>query len=649
MITAPFGSWSSPVTIATMTGDSVTLGSPTVLGPDLYWTESRADQGGRTTLVRLSGDVRTELTPEPYNVRSRVHEYGGGEYAVGPGVAVFSNFTDGRLYVVRGDQPPTPLSPSAPDGQPWLRFADLRVYAERDLVLAVREDHRGPGEPVNTLVALQLSGDNPDGGTVLCWGADFYAGPELGPDQQLAWVEWNHPAMPWDATRIRAGRLAGDTIEAIREIAGGAEESAIHPQWAGDGRLVFLSDRTGWWNLYAHTDSATTALHPAEHDFCLAPWRLGQHPYAVVDEDRLLVTWHDEGVASVGMLRVSANELALIAPLGTGTASVSVHAGRAAAVLTSPESPPRLAASDLSLDGSCPRWTQLRRSSVVELDPGVLSRARPVTWPGDAGPVHGWFYPPTNAAFVPPDATLPPLITLSHGGPTGFASADFNLQVQYWTSRGVAILDVNYGGSAGYGRAYRERLRGRWGLVDVADCASGAAAMASAGLADPRRLAIAGGSAGGYTTLRALTATDVFSAGISRYGVGDLEGLVRDTHKFEARYLDGLVGPYPAAVDVYRDRSPVHHVDELSAPILLLQGAEDQVVPPNQAEAMAAAARAKGLPVALIVFPGEGHGFRRAENIRTALEAELYFLGRVFGFTPDDDLPTVPIDNLDTA
>lgn len=296
-----------------------------------------------------------------------------------------------------------------------------------------------------------------------------------------------------------------------------------------------------------------------------------------------------------------------------------------------------------------PRWTEIRRSSEVELDPGVLSRARAVSWPSDDGPVHGWFYPPTNSDFTAPEHTLPPLITLSHGGPTGFSSADFELKVQFWTSRGIAVLDVNYGGSAGYGRAYRNRLQGRWGLVDVADCARGAEAMGEAGLADPRRLAIAGGSAGGYTTLRALTLTDVFSAGISRYGVGDLEALVRDTHKFEARYLDGLVGPYPAAADVYRDRSPVHHVDQLSAPILLLQGADDKVVPPNQAEAMAAAARAKGLPVALITFPGEGHGFRRAENIRTALEAELYFLGRVFGFVPADDLPPVAIDNLDPS
>jgi dipeptidyl aminopeptidase/acylaminoacyl peptidase len=311
-------------------------------------------------------------------------------------------------------------------------------------------------------------------------------------------------------------------------------------------------------------------------------------------------------------------------------------------VLSTPDRPPRLARLDLSTQ----QWTDVRRASEAVLEPAYRALAEAVTWSTPDGPVHGWFYPPTNGDYDPPAGALPPLITVSHGGPTACSGAGFRLAVQYWTSRGIAVLDVNYGGSSGYGRSYRERLKGRWGLVDVADCAAGAAEMGRTRRADPARLAISGGSAGGYTTLRALTSTDVFAAGISRYGVGDLEGLARDTHKFESRYLDGLVGPYPAAIDTYRDRSPVHQVDRLSAPILLLQGADDKVVPPNQAETMAAAARAKGLPVALVVFPGEGHGFRRAENIRASLEAELTFLGRVFGFHPADDLPPLAIENL---
>jgi dipeptidyl aminopeptidase/acylaminoacyl peptidase len=638
MLTAAYGSWSSPVTVEMMTSASVGLGTPTVDGADLYWTEARADQGGRTTLFRQApGREPVELTPEPFYVRSRVHEYGGGEYAARSGVAVFSHFADGRLYLVRGESAPTPLTPEAAH-----RFGDLRVHPERNLVLAVREDHTGQGEAVNTIVALDLGGPNATGGVVLCEGADFYANPELSADGRLAWTEWDHPAMPWDSTRIRVGRLDHDRVTDVQEVAGGAGESAVQPRWTPGGTLIFLSDRTDWWNLYAWSGGATHPLHPAEAEFANPMWRLGQHPYAVIDDDRLLVTWSTNGAGCVGVLTQSTGELTSLAPVGTSTASVSVGAGSAAAVLSSPERPPRLAQVDLT-SGT---WRQVRAASDVLLDEALVSLAQPVSWSSGQGPVYGWFYPPTNPGYAAPAGTLPPLITLSHGGPTAYSGAGFSLAVQYWTSRGIAILDVNYGGSTGYGRAYRERLQGTWGLVDVADCAAGAVAMGENGLADPRRLAISGGSAGGYTTLRALTATDVFSAGISLYGVGDLELLAKDTHKFESRYLDGLVGPYPAAMQTYRDRSPVHHVDQLSAPILLLQGADDQVVPPNQAETMAAAARTKGLPVALIVFAGEGHGFRRAENIRASIEAQLAFLGRVFGFAPADELPPIQIENL---
>ena len=403
-----------------------------------------------------------------------------------------------------------------------------------------------------------------------------------------------------------------------------------------------MSDRTGWWNLYAWSGGEAQPVHPVAAEFAQPPWRLGQHPFAVVDDDRLLVTWQALGSGAVGVLTRSTSELAPVVEAGTSTGSVTVADGRAAAVLVSRDRPTRLATLDLATG----RWSPVRVASDDLLDPGAVSTAEAVSWQSDQGPVHGWFYPPTNAAHRGPEGSLPPLITLSHGGPTSHSGPGFNLGVQYWTSRGIAVLDVNYGGSTGYGRAYRERLRGSWGIVDVADCAAGAVAMGEQGRCDPARLAIAGGSAGGYTTLRALTATDVFAAGISRYGVGDLESLAKDTHKFESRYLDGLVGPYPEAAEVYRDRSPISHVAGVTAPILLLQGADDKVVPPNQAAAMAAAARAKGLPVALIVFEGEGHGFRRAETIRASIQAELAFLGRVFGFVPADDLPDIEIENL---
>lgn len=646
MFDAPYGSWTSPISIEMLTSASVRLGTPAVDGNDLYWTEARADQGGRVSLWRLAPhQARTELTPAPFYVRSRVHEYGGGEYAVRDGVVVVSSFDDGRVYLLSDDAPPRPLTPCGAD----LRYADLRVHPTRNLVLAVREDHSSHGEPVNTIVALDLNGPNHDGGRVLCQGADFYSTPELAPDGRLAWVEWNHPDMPWDATRLRVAKLTGSApteagLAAEPDtVAGGDAESAVQPRWTPSGTLAFLSDRTGWWNFYTFSDRGIRSVHEAEAEFCEPQWTLGAQPYAVVDDDHLICTWSRNGASSTGLLTLSTGELKPI-PAGSGTTALAANHHLAAAVVTFEDRP--VALSKLELSNWT--WTEVRRSSEIAVEKNLVSVARPVSWSGTDGPVYGWFYPPTNPDCTAPNGSLPPLITYSHGGPTSFSPATFDLDVQYWTSRGFAVLDVNYGGSAGYGRAYRQRLNGNWGIVDVEDCAHGARAMGEQGLADPDRLTIQGGSAGGYTTLRALTSTDVFAAGISLYGVGDLESLAQDTHKFESRYLDGLVGPYPEAAEIYRDRSPVHHVDNLNAPILLLQGSEDKVVPPNQAEAMAAAARSKGLPVALIVFPGEGHGFRRAENIRASIEAQLYFLGRVFGFTPADELPAIPIENLPT-
>jgi len=637
MPTASYGSWPSPVTTEVLTSSLVGLSAATLDGADLYWVESRADQAGRGSLWRRSaaGAVE-ELTPAPFSVRTQVHEYGGGEYAVRDRVVVFSSLADGRVYRLAAGAAPTPITPHGDR-----RYADLRVHPRQNLVLAVREDHSGPGEPVHTLVALDLDGHNADGGRVLCAGADFYATPELSPNGRLAWTQWQHP-MPWDAATVMAGSLTDAGVVDAVAVANGRHESAVQPRWTPSGALIFVSDRTGWWNLYRWDGTDTTALLPREAEFAEPGWVFGQHPYAVLDADRLLCTWTEAGATAMGVLDQSSGELSLVAPGDVGTASVTVSGRQAAAVRQARTGLPRVAVLDLASG----EWTEVRAAGAPPLVAEAVSIAEAVTWDGEQGPVHGWFYPPTNPGYAAPEGERPPLLTLSHGGPTGMARPYFSLGVQYWTSRGVAVLDVNYGGSSGYGRAYRERLRHRWGIVDVADCAAGAVAMAEQGRADRDRLAVLGGSAGGYTTLRALTTTDVFRAGISLYGVADLERLALDTHKFESRYLDGLIGPYPAAAEVYRDRSPISHLDRLNAPILLLQGADDKVVPPNQAEAMAAAARARGLPVALIVFPGEGHGFRRAETIRASLQAQLAFLGRIFGFTPADDLPPLAIENL---
>ena len=637
---APYGSWASPISVDHLIASSVGLSAVQIDGEHIYWLESRADQRGRTSLWRrsISGGEPVEVTPPSAYVRDRVHEYGGGEYHVSSGTVVYSEFSDGRLYTVRSD---TGARPITPEGE--FRFGDIRVHSDRGLVLAVREDHSGAGEPINTIVALDLGGPNADGGTVLCSGADFYSTPELSGSGRLAWAEWHHPNMPWDSTTIMIGFLSGATVTDSQAIAGGPSESALQPRWL-DEELIFISDRTNWWNLYLWSDGQVRAHSETDAEFCAAQWVLGQRPYAIIDSDHLLCTLNRSGEQSIEVLRISDGTLRQAAAPGVAATSLDVGDRSAAAVLSFPDRPAALAVLDLESD----TWTMLRSSTEMIMGRNSISLAQPVTWTCQGRPVHGYFYAPVNADFQAPAGTLPPMITLSHGGPTGFSAPDFKLGYQFWTSRGFAILDVNYSGSAGFGRGYRDRLKGRWGVIDVQDCVWGAAAMGTQRLADPARLAIRGGSAGGFTALAALTSSDVFDAGISQYGIADLEALAKDTHKFESRYVDSLVGPYPEDRSVYLERSPINHLDRLSAPILLLQGTEDVVVPPQQAEMLADAARRRHLPVALIMFDGEGHGFRRAETIKAATEAQIYFLSRIFGFQPADQVPPIPIENLDT-
>ena len=651
--TAPYGSWRSPVGVADLTAGSVGLDAVAVDGDDLYWLEARPDQGGRTSLWRrpLVGGEPVELTPSPANVRTRVNEYGGGAYGVRDGVVVFSDLADGRLRRRDPDGSVTVLTAA---GEAW--YGDLDVHPDRGLVVCVREDRReaavaAHGQEVTTLVSVPLDGSaagDLDAVTVLVEGADFYSTPQLSAEGRLAWVQWDHPDMPWDATALRVARLGPDGLGDPGTVAGGPEESAVQPRWRGED-LLFASDRNGFWNVHLYAAGSPSqlvrAVREEQAEYAEPQWVLGMTPYALLgspgQQDRLLCLRLTEGEPSLVVLDLETGEVTPVADPGVGANALAAGPAGAAAVLTRPDAPTELAV--LGADGT---WTTVRSATTDTLDPGLVSVPRDVTWPGEGGLVHGWYYPPTNAGFVAPEGERPPLITLSHGGPTSQALPVLTLATQYWTTRGFAVLDVNYGGSTGYGRPYRERLKPRWGIVDVDDCANGALAMVEQGLADRARLVVKGGSAGGYTTLRALTATDVFTAGISSYGIGDLEVLARDTHKFESRYLDKLVGPYPEARDVYVERSPIHHVDRLSSPILLLQGLEDKVVPPNQAEAMADAARAKGLPVALILFEGEGHGFRRAETIVASYEAQTSFLAQVFGFTPADDVPVLAVENL---
>ena len=568
------------------------------------------------------------------NVRSRVHEYGGLCFVAGRGGVWFVNGADNRIYRAEADGAPKPLT-----RKDEASFSDLVLDESRDRLIAVREDFSGAGESMNSIVAIGFDGTI----TVLAEGADFYAFPRLSPDgDDLAWIEWRHPNMPWDGTELKLAAFdgAGKPSQPVT-IAGGARESIFQPEWSPDGELYYVSDRSGYWNLYR---AGTAERHYAMEAECGLPlWQFGMSTYAFLDAKRAVLTCAVEGEWRLGILDLDTGALASVETdyvsyswIVGGGGVVRFAGGLADATDQLVEWRP---------EGNS--WRVFRRSSDTDLDAGSVSRAETIRFPTAGGrTAYAYFYPPVNAGFSAPEGELPPLIVKGHGGPTGQSSNALALKVQYWTSRGFAVVDVNYGGSTGYGRDYRQRLDGNWGVVDVEDCVNAARYLAGQGMVDGERMAITGGSAGGFTVLSALTFHDVFKAGCSAYGIGDLEALTRDTHKFESRYLDRLVGEWPARADLYRERSPIHHTEQLSCPVIFLQGAEDKVVPPNQAESMVAALHEKGLPVAYLLFEGEGHGFRRAENVRRALEAELSFYAQVFGFDPADEIDPVHIENL---
>ncbi len=637
MTIAPYGTWKSPITADVLVASNIALSQPIVRGDLVYWKEGRPTEGGRNAIVCHHPSGSTEDVIEvPFNARTRVHEYGGADYLVDGDTVYFANFADQRLYVVRPGADPAPLTT-----QEEHRYADFFIDHAHNRLICVREVHSGDTEPVNDIAAVDLTTGVE---TSLAGGHDFFAYPRLSPDgAHLTWIAWDHPNMPWDATLLYVADVLGDALINPRKLAGGPGESIVQPEWSPDGKLHFVSDRSGYWNLYRFDDLAAepVALCPQPYDFAQPLWQLGTTTYAF-DGDRLIVTYARDGLWRLARIDSSGALIDIDTPIASAR-DLTIANGRAYLYAGFPTLPGALVSVELE-SGAI---DVIKRSSTFELDPGYISVAEPVEFPTDNGvTAHAFFYPPRNLEYTAPGGELPPLLVMSHGGPTAATAATFSPRIQYWTSRGVAVLDVNYGGSTGYGRAYRERLNGAWGLVDVADCTNGALYMAGQGRVDPDRVAITGGSAGGYTTLAALTFYDVFRAGASHYGIGDLEALATDTHKFESRYLDNLIGPYPEARATYVERSPIHHTDQLSTPVIFFQGLEDRIVPPNQAETMVAALRSKGVPVAYFPFEGEQHGFRRAENIKRSLEAELLFYGRIFGFQPADDIEPFEIENL---
>ena len=637
---APYGAWASPLSAARATAGALRLGQIAVDGDDVYWLEGRASEGGRNVLVRASaGAPPVDVSPRDFNVRTRVHEYGGAAYTVHQGTIYASNFADQKLYAFTAGQAPKALTPEG------YFYAQCRVDVPRKRLICVREDHtKGDAQPSAALVAIPLGASAPSAGVVLASGADFYSDPALSPDgTRLAWLQWDHPNMPWDGTSLDLADLDARGIpKAPVRIAGGAEESIFQPSWSPDGGLYFVSDRTGWWNLYRQQGSVSEPVHAMQAEFGKPQWAFGMTTYAFQSDNRLVVTWTEQGRWRMGLLNLEPRRLERL-DLALDPLEALVSTSRAAYFVGgSPTEGPAI--TRVSYGGV--EAEILRRSREDTLEAAYVSAPEAITFDSAGQETHAFYYPPVNPAFEAPAGTAPPLLVLSHGGPTGATDPVFDPEVQFWTTRGFAVIDVNYGGSTGYGRAYRKRLNGQWGIVDVRDAVNAAKHLVAAGKADPARLITRGGSAGGYTTLAALTFHDTFKAGASYYGISDLEVLAKDTHKFESRYMDSLVGPYPAMQSTYRDRSPIHFVDKLNCALILLQGLEDKVVPPSQSQMMADAVRKKGLPVAYVTFEGEQHGFRKAENIVRALESELYFYGKVFGFTPADTLAAVTIDNL---
>lgn len=619
---ADYGTWTSPITTDLIVADAVRLGFPLAHGESVYWLEGRPAEKGRVVIVRYEDDIALDLTPAPLNARTRTHEYGGRAYTVADGTVYFSNFSDQRIYRQSADGgEPTPLT-----AESAYRYADFAVDTARNRLIAVREDHSGDGEAVNTLVAIALD----DGSqTVLAAGRDFYSAPRLSPDgTQLAWLEWDHPNMPWDGTELYLAELGNDDLSTPLRIAGGAAESVAEPRWSPAGTLTFISDRTNWWNLYQWRAGAAVPLCPLDAEFCPPQWVFGMSSYVFADASTILCTYRRSGVTTLARLDVDSGELTPFDLPYDDIESLSL----AGNTLVFNGGSPTDIGGLVSLDLATGVHKMVRRLSPVTVDDAYLSIPEAIAFATEGGlTAHAFFYPPHNADFVAPDGQKPPVIVFSHGGPTGATSSTLDLRIQFWTSRGFAVLDVNYGGSTGYGRDYRQRLNGQWGIVDVMDCINAARAMAQAGRVDGDRMAIRGGSAGGFTTLAALTFHDVFKAGASYYGVSDLGALARDTHKFESRYLDSMVGPYPERKDLYEARSPLTHADQLSTPVIFLQGGEDKVVPPNQAEMMIEVLEQKGVPVEYVLYPEEGHGFRQADNIKDALTRELTFYRRVFG------------------
>ncbi|MBE9222273.1 S9 family peptidase [Cyanobacterium stanieri LEGE 03274] len=623
---ASYGEWRSPITSDLIVSGSIGLSSVKFDQKDVYWLENRPSEGGRAVIVRYTNGQKEDVTPAPFNVRSRVHEYGGGAFLIKNGVIYFSNYADQRVYVQKIGEHPQPLT-----AQSQVRYTDFCLDKSRNRLICVAEDHSNPEkEPENKLVTIDLNS-----GEVkpIVQGADFYTSPRLSPDDsQLAWLCWHHPYMPWESTFLHLATFDDNgEIEDSEIVAGSETESICQPEFSPNGTLHFSSDRTDWWNLYRREKNGhLTPLYPLNAEFGYPHWVFGESVYGFADEDTIVCTYTQNGIWHLASLDSKNNDLTNLNVSYTNIAYLQVNGSQILFTGGSPNQPTAVVLGD-----TVSQETEiLQQASNLNLDDGYLTQPEQIEFPTSNGnTAYAWYYPPQNKDYQAPEGELPPLLVKSHGGPTAMTTASYNLRIQYWTSRGFAFVDVNYGGSTGYGRDYRQRLAKKWGIVDVEDCINVAKYLVEAQKVNQEKLAISGGSAGGYTTLAALTFHDVFKAGASYYGIGDLEILATDTHKFESRYLDNLIGKYPEEKEIYKVRSPLNHIEKLSCPVAFFQGLEDKVVPPNQAEMMVKALKEKGITTTYVTFGDEGHGFRKAENIKKALDGEFNFYAKIFGFS----------------
>jgi dipeptidyl aminopeptidase/acylaminoacyl peptidase len=663
-VEAPYGSWASPLSAQAVAAGGINFSDLRSAGGRLYWTENVPAAGGAIALFSSYNGVTAPVTPAGANVRTRVHEYGGAPFIVVGDTVYYSQLSDQRLYALESGGSPIPVTPAG------YRYADcIALHTAGAALICVREDHTDPAHVRNTLVRLKLpspaegksspaaANEAAAAGEVIFEGTDFVAYPRLSPDgRRLAFISWNHPNMPWDGTELKVAELTPQGLKPPMLIAGGASESVLEPQWDGDGTLYFISDRSGFWNLYAQRETGAQHKNSAQHEnsahavwpraaeFAEPLWSFGQSNYVLLGDGRAVVAFGERGIGRLAVLNLKSGEAReLNLPYVEFSHLTKVDGQHIAAIAAAAKAP----LSIVSIDIAAPKATTVRTAGTSPLAPEAISAAEPIDFPSASGrTAHAFYYPPANPGYRGTAGTLPPLLALVHGGPTAQASPALRSSVQFWTSRGFAVVDVNYGGSSGYGRAYRRTLNGQWGVVDAEDVIAAVRFLVANKHADPERTAISGGSAGGYTVLVALSTSNVFRAGADFFGVSDMTALARDTHKFESRYLDSLIGPLPQAQTVYDNRSPLNHLDGFKVPVIVLQGADDPIVPPNQSERIVAALRARHVPVAYVLYPGESHGFRKPETIIHSLQAELSFFGQVFKFKPADQLPPLTIEGL---